>query len=664
MSRQPPELRPGPPQRPERPGAPRVPGSPAGNDQNWRWVLAVLGILVVLGLILSPFFNSEPRTELTYTELVTKAEAGQVQTAEVDNTTGRIVGELQGGVAYTVRGPVPVLEDDIRLFREQGVKLNFDTPTPNLLVQFLPYLLFIGVIIGFYVWMARRAQGQMTGIMSIGKSRAKVFSTEKPRTTFSDVAGYSGVKQEIKEVVDFLKAPQRFKEIGARIPKGVLLVGPPGTGKTLIARAVAGEAGVPFMSVTGSDFMEMFVGVGASRVRDLFQTARKQAPAIIFVDEIDSIGRKRGAGLGGGHDEREQTLNQMLSEMDGFDTTEGIVMMAATNRPDILDPALLRPGRFDRQIVVPLPDLEERLPILQVHCKDKRIRPDVDLELVARGTPGMSGADLANLVNEAALHAVRKGSAAVHMRDFEAARDRVIMGQRRESMALSDEEKERVAYHEGGHAVLAYVLPHADPVHKVTILPTGMALGVTQQLPMEERHIYPRNYIEDSLAVRMGGRVAEMLVYGDLSTGANNDLVGNTELARKMVREWGMSDRIGPMAWGSQGAVFLGEDLMHTRDYSDVTSRVIDEEAERILRAQEQRATEELSRHRKGLDAVAAALLEVETIDGAEVKRLVDEAFGRPVREIKVQSLTPAEPPRRETPRDDTVEVRTPPARN
>jgi cell division protease FtsH len=368
------------------------------------------------------------------------------------------------------------------------------------------------------------------------------------------------------------------------------------------------------------------VGVGAARVRDLFQTAKKQAPAIIFVDEIDSIGRKRGAGLGGGHDEREQTLNQMLSEMDGFEATEGIVMMAATNRPDILDPALLRPGRFDRSIIVPLPDLEERKPILVVHCKDKRIAADVDLDVLARGTPGMSGADLSNLVNEAALHAVRRGSEWVHMEDFEAARDRVLMGQRRESMALSDDEKERVAHHEAGHAVLAYLLPSADPVHKVTILPTGMALGVTQQLPIEERHIYPVEYIEDSLAVRMGGRVSEMLVYGNLSTGANNDLVGNTELARKMVREWGMSDRIGPMAWGSQGQVFLGEDLLHSRDYSDETSRVIDEEVERILRQAEDRATEVLGTHRAGLEAVAAALLEHETIDGSEVARLVDAA--------------------------------------
>jgi len=495
------------------------------------------------------------------------------------------------------------------------------------LAWLIPAALFIGLL----WWMSRRAQGQMTGLMSIGRSRAKTYSTEKPKTTFNDVAGYAGVKQEITEVVDFLKSPSKFRDIGARIPKGVLLVGPPGTGKTLIARAVAGEAGVPFMSITGSDFMEMFVGVGAARVRDLFQTARKQAPCIIFVDEVDSIGRKRGAGLGGGHDEREQTLNQMLSEMDGFETTEGIVMMAATNRPDILDPALLRPGRFDRQIVVPLPEAEERLAILKVHCKDKRIAEDVDLEITARGTPGMSGADLANLVNEAALFAVRRGEHEIHEKDFDDARDRVLMGQRRDSMALSDEEKEVIAYHEGGHAVLAYVMEHADPVHKVTILPTGMALGVTQQLPLEERHVYQRPYIDGSLVVRLGGRIADELVYGTISTGANNDLVGCTELARKMVREWGMSNRVGPMAWGSQGMVFLGEDLMHTRDYSDETARVIDEEVEHILRQQEERAREALRKNRAGLEAVARALLEEETVDGAEVGRLVDQAAGRTV---------------------------------
>jgi cell division protease FtsH len=477
--------------------------------------------------------------------------------------------------------------------------------------------------VGIFWLMQRRAASQMGGIMSIGRSRAKTYTTERPGTTFADVAGYEGVKQEITEVVDFLKHPERFAEIGARIPKGVLLVGPPGTGKTLIARAVAGEAGVPFLSVTGSDFMEMFVGVGASRVRDLFQNARKLGRAIIFVDEIDSIGRKRGAGLGGGHDEREQTLNQMLSEMDGFEATEGIVMMAATNRPDILDPALLRPGRFDRQVVVPLPEIEERRAILAVHCKSKRLAADADLDVVARGTPGMSGADLANLVNEAALFAVRDGSDEIRNSDFEQARDRVLMGQRRDSMALSEAEKEVIAYHEAGHAVCAAVLPNADPVHKVTILPIGMALGVTQQLPVDERHIYRQDYIEDSLVVRMGGRVAEELVFGVISTGANNDLVGSTELARKMVSEWGMSTRVGPMAWGSSGQVFLGEDLIHTRDYSDETARVIDEETERILRVQEERCRETLRQHRKGLDLVARALLEHETIDGAEVTRLI-----------------------------------------
>jgi len=621
-----------PPPPEQRQRRPELPGAPtSGGDQNWRWAAFVLIALVVAALLLPPLFSQADDTvELSYSDLIRRANEGQVAEVTVNNDTGRMTGELKNGDKFTVDGPNPPPDGDTVLLREKA-NAKFKNPESNILASMLPLLLPFLLIIGFWVWMSRRAQGQMTGLMSIGRSKAKVYTTERPKTTFADVAGYSGVKQEIREVVDFLKKPERFKEVGARIPKGVLLVGPPGTGKTLLARAVAGEAGVPFMSVTGSDFMEMFVGVGASRVRDLFQTARKQAPAIIFVDEVDSIGRKRGAGLGGGHDEREQTLNQMLSEMDGFDTTEGIVMMAATNRPDILDPALLRPGRFDRQIVVPLPDLEERLPILQVHCRDKRIAADVDLELVARGTPGMSGADLANLVNEAALHAVRRGAKDVHMEDFEAARDRVLMGQRRETMALSEDEKERVAYHEGGHAVLAYVLPNADPVHKVTILPTGMALGVTQQLPMEERHIYPRDYIEDSLAVRMGGRVAELLVYGDLSTGANNDLVGNTELARKMVREWGMSDRVGPMAWGSQGMVFLGEDLMHTRDYSDETSRVIDEEVERILREQEERAMKTLRRHRKGLDRVAAALLEKETIDGKEVGRLVDEGYGRPV---------------------------------
>jgi cell division protease FtsH len=591
--------------------------------------VAVVAVIAILLAVSS--FKTTPSKAISYTTFLQDVRNKQVNTAEISNQTGVINGKLTNGVTYSVQGPSPSLPNDVTQMRNDGVSVTFPTPTTNLLSDLLPYIFIIGIGALFIFFIGRQTKGQMSGIMSIGRSKAKTFSSDRPSTTFDDVAGYAGVKQEISEVVDFLKTPARFKEIGAKIPKGVLLVGPPGTGKTLLARAVAGEAGVPFMSVSGSDFMEMFVGVGASRVRDLFQTARKQAPAIVFVDEIDSIGRKRGAGLGGGHDEREQTLNQMLSEMDGFDTSEGVVMIAATNRPDILDPALLRPGRFDRQIVVPLPDLEERLPILQVHCKGKRMSNDVDLTTVARGTPGMSGADLANLVNESALHAVRRGSLDIAMQDFESARDRVLLGQRRESMVLSDSEKERIAYHEGGHAVLAYVLELADPVHKVTILPTGMALGVTHQLPMEERHIHPRQYIEDALCVRMGGRVAELLVYGDLSTGAANDLVGNTELARKMVREWGMSEAIGPMAWGSAGQVFLGEDLMHTRDYSEDTSKIIDDEVERILRAEEERAMEVLSKHRGGLNAIARALLDNEIIDGREVNRLVDEAYGEPV---------------------------------
>jgi cell division protease FtsH len=594
----------------------------------------VLAGALIAVFLLPGFLTPDSRESIDYSDVLDRISndnsGDDVASLEWNNTNGSINGTLEDGTEFTSNGPLEPSEADRQLFSEEGVELTFETPQSSIFATLLPLLLPVLLLVGFFWFMQRRAQSQMGGIMSIGRSKAKTYSTERPGTTFADVAGYDGVKQEITEVVDFLKHPERFAEIGARIPKGVLLVGPPGTGKTLIARAVAGEAGVPFLSVTGSDFMEMFVGVGASRVRDLFQNARKLGRAIIFVDEIDSIGRKRGAGLGGGHDEREQTLNQMLSEMDGFEATEGIVMMAATNRPDILDPALLRPGRFDRQVVVPLPELDERKAILAVHCKSKRLAPDVDLDVVGRGTPGMSGADLANLVNEAALFAVRAGSDVIRAHDFEEARDRVLMGQRRESMALSPGEKEVIAYHEAGHAVSAAVLPNADPVHKVTILPMGMALGLTQQLPLDERHIYRQDYIQDSLVVRMGGRIAEELVFGVISTGANNDLVGSTELARKMVSEWGMSERVGPMAWGQNGQVFLGEDLMHTRDYSDETARVIDEEVERILREEEDRCRVVLTEHRHGLDLVARALLEHETIDGAEVTRLINLANSSP----------------------------------
>lgn len=647
MSRKPKDARPGTGQRPPTPPTPPAP--PVRRSTRWAPFAVIALILAVLTL---PSLVGEPSKskELEYSKFLEYVRSDRVTQVKIDQANGRISGTLtpdpnkkpsekpgdkpsdKSGEEFRTQGPQGEIPDaDIRLLDEHKVGRDYKERRSNVLGQIAFWVLPFAFIGGLWYWMGRRAQGQMAGIMNIGRSRAKVYTTEKPSTTFADVAGYGNVKKEITEVVDFLKNPAKFRDIGARIPKGVLLVGPPGAGKTLIARAVAGEAGVPFISVTGSDFMEMFVGVGAARVRDLFETARRQSPSIIFVDEIDSIGRKRGAGLGGGHDEREQTLNQLLSEMDGFETTEGIVMMAATNRPDVLDSALLRPGRFDRQVIVPLPTQEERLAILDVHCKDKRVDPDTDRAVIARGTPGMSGADLANLVNEAALFAVRRGAKEIHASDFDAARDRVLMGLRRDSMALTSKEKEVIAYHESGHALLAYVLEHADPVHKVTVLPVGMALGVTQQLPIEEKHIYQREYIDDSLAVSLGGRLAEELVFKTTSTGANNDLVRCTELARKMVREWGMSERIGPMAWGSQGAVFLGEDLVHTRDYSDDTARVIDEEVEQILRTQEERARKTLRDHRAGLDALAVALAERETLDGAEVAGIIDAAMGRSV---------------------------------
>ncbi|MFZ4519002.1 MAG: ATP-dependent zinc metalloprotease FtsH [Microthrixaceae bacterium] len=618
------------------------PGKGENGLPTWLvWILlAVFGLTVVSILSLSSG-STEP---VPYSSFVKQVGEGNVKTVTWDNTTSTITGTTKSGEEFTTQGPQEPPPELLTEMDSRGVEVKFDTSSPNFFVSLIPLLLPLALIVGFFIWMNRRAQGQMSGIMSIGRSRAKTYTTERPATLFTDVAGYEGVKTEIKEVVDFLKEPERFLEIGARIPKGVLLVGPPGTGKTLIARAVAGEAGVPFLSVSGSDFMEMFVGVGASRVRDLFESARKHGRAIIFIDEIDSVGRKRGAGLGGGHDEREQTLNQMLSEMDGFEGSEGIVMMAATNRPDILDPALLRPGRFDRQVVVPLPELDDRKAILAVHVRHKKLAPDVDLDLVARGTPGMSGADLANLVNESALTAVRRGSKVVEMHDFEDARDRVLMGQRRESMVLSDREKEITAYHEAGHALCAALLPNADPVHKVTILPRGMALGVTQQLPEEEKHAYGQDYLEESIVVAMGGRVAEDLVFGHRSTGAANDLQVSTERARKMVTEFGMSDEIGPRAWGTSGPVFLGEDFGHQREYSEATARAIDTEVEKMLRQGEERCTELLTTNRRALDLVARALLEQETISGSEVSRLIRVANGTEP-DVPSPSPTPAPPP-------------------
>ena len=630
MSNLPPPPPPPPPGRGQQPG-PQPPAGGKGRPlgAGWpRWTIPVLLAVLVGTLLLNQVWPSDSGEKLSYTEFVTAIENDEVVKFTLTNGSNSISGELKDESKFTttVRDGFPS-ESELALLTEHNVDWTTKEPDSNWLLSWIGLLLPFVLIIGFLVWMNKRAQGQMGNVMSIGRSRAKAYQADKPSTTFADIAGYEGVKQEITEVVDFLRMPERFREIGARVPKGMLLVGPPGTGKTLFARAVAGEAGVGFLSVTGSDFMEMFVGVGASRVRDLFAQARKLGRAIIFIDEIDSIGRKRGAGLGGGHDEREQTLNQMLAEMDGFETSEGIVILAATNRPDILDPALLRPGRFDRQIVVPLPENEERLAILKVHSRDKRMGPDVDLEVMSKATPGMSGADLANLVNEAALFAVRRGSKQIERIDFENARDRVVMGARRESLVLSAEEKRATAIHEGGHAILTVVLPNSDPLHKVTILPRGMALGVTWSLP-EERHTYSKEYFDDMICRAMGGRVAEKIVFGHLNSGAANDLEQATSIARRMVREWGMSEAIGPMAWSGSQQVFLGEDLMtQGREYSDETAKLVDSEIFRILHEQEARATEVLLKYRPALELVAEALLERETIDGAEVAQLVQASL-------------------------------------
>ena len=599
-------------------------------------VLWAAALLVFIALLVGSHSTTKSSPEaISYSAMLSKVSANSVKTVQINQSSGHIDGTFKNGKTFTTQGPPGGLPDvDVALLDQHHVARDYVSTASSIWPTIITWGILIGLMVAFWVWIGRRSRAQMAGLTGWGKSGAKVHATERPATTFADIAGYEGVKQEVSELVDFLKTPGRFQGIGARIPKGVLLVGPPGTGKTLIARAIAGEAEVPFISITGSEFMEMFVGVGAARVRDLFKTAREDKPSIIFIDEIDAIGRKRGTGLGGGNDEREQTLNQILSEMDGFEPAEGIIVMAATNRPDVLDPALLRAGRFDRQVVVPLPTLEERLAILQVHCKGKQVAVDADLETIAKGTPGMSGADLENLVNEAALIAVRHASTEVGKADLEAALDRVLLGLKRTSLVLSAEEKRIVAYHESGHALLAHLLPNADPVHKVTILPTGMALGATQQLPDEERQLQQRPYLDDALAVRLGGRAAEELVFGVPSTGAQDDLTAATDLAGRMVREWGMSDVIGKMAWGSQGPVFLGEDLIHTREYSDETARRIDEEISRILDEQAQRAGQILAEHRGALDALAMSLVSQESLDGHQVLQIVQDAESGDVRRL------------------------------
>ncbi len=614
-----------------KPPAPQ--GSPRQRESSNRsrsifivlWVAAVLVLVAVLMSAHST--NTSSPESISYSTMLSKVSMNSVKDVQINQSSGVIDGTYRDGRSFTAQGPPGGLPGaDIALLGRYHVSRNYVSTASSIWSTVIMWGILIGILVVFWVWIGRRSKAQMAALTSWGKSSAKVQVTERPSTTFVDIAGYEGVKQEISELVDFLKNPGRFQLIGARIPKGVLLVGPPGTGKTLVARAVAGEAGVPFINITGSEFMEMFVGVGAARVRDVFKTARQDKPSIIFIDEIDAIGRKRGTGLGGGNDEREQTLNQILSEMDGFESAEGIIVMAATNRPDVLDPALLRAGRFDRQIVIPLPTLEERLAILRVHCKGKRVAANADLETFAKATPGMSGADLENLVNEASLIAVRRDGTQIETSDLEAALDRVLLGLKRTSLVLSAEEKRIVAYHESGHALLAHLLTNADPVHKVTILPTGMALGATQQLPDQERQLQQRPYLDDALAVRLGGRAAEELIFGVPSTGAEDDLTSATDLAGRMVREWGMSDVIGKMAWGPRGPVFLGEDLIHTRDYSDQTARLIDCEVARILDEQAKRAGQILAEHRKALGTLAMALMAQESLDGGDICRIVDDA--------------------------------------
>jgi len=604
--------------------------------------LALWAVISILMVVLFNLFN-QPQTQqgkLSYTEFLQMVDAGQV--TEVDIQGQKLSAHQQDGSTVSTFAPDdPQLVD--RLL-SKGVRVNAqpldDSPWyMTLLVSWFPMLLLIGV----WVFFMRQMQGGGGKAMSFGRSRARLISQEQTRVTFDDVAGVDEAKEELTEVVDFLSSPKKFTRLGGRIPKGVLLVGPPGTGKTLLARAVAGEAGVPFFSISGSDFVEMFVGVGASRVRDLFVQGKKNAPCLIFIDEIDAVGRQRGAGLGGGHDEREQTLNQLLVEMDGFESNEGVILIAATNRPDVLDPALLRPGRFDRQVVVPTPDLKGRKHILDVHAKRTPLAKDVNMEVLAKGTPGFSGADLENLVNEAALQAAKNNKDQVNMYDFEMAKDKILMGKERRSLVMSEHEKRVTAYHEGGHALAAILLPETDPVHKVSIIPRGRALGVTMQLPEGDRHGYSRTFLENSLVVFLGGRVAEELIFNEITTGAGNDIERATKMARKMVCEWGMSDAIGPMNIGEQGEeVFIGREWAHSRNYSEETARLVDAEVKRIMEEARQRARQLLEDNIELLHKVADALLERETISGADID-LIRAGKQLPPAEIVA---TPAEPER------------------
>lgn len=606
---------------------------------NFSKNLLLWATISVVMVVLFNMFSQPPAPEqrLSYSELLTRVRAGEITEVKVQGQ--RIQGVLlneQRFVSFNPNDPNLVqtlLDNNVRVVAEP------EDQSPwyfTVLISWFPMLLLIGV----WIFFMRQMQSGGGRAMSFGRSRAKMLSEESTKVTFEDVAGVDEAKEELMEVVEFLREPKKFTRLGGRIPKGVLLVGSPGTGKTLLARAVAGEAGVPFFSISGSDFVEMFVGVGAARVRDLFTQGKKNAPCLIFIDEIDAVGRQRGAGLGGGHDEREQTLNQMLVEMDGFESNEGVILIAATNRPDVLDPALLRPGRFDRQVVVPAPDFRGRVRILQVHAKRTPLAKGVDLESLAKGTPGMSGADLENLVNEAALHAARQGKEQLDMRDFEEAKDKLLMGKERRSMILSEDEKKTTAYHEAGHALVARLLPGTDPIHKVSIIPRGMALGVTMQLPDDERHNYSRSYLEKTLAVLLAGRVAEEIIFDQLTTGAGNDIERATKMARKMVCQWGMSDTLGPLSLGENNDhVFLGREIGHQKDYSEQTAQMIDAEIKGFVARAHAKAKQLLEKHIDDLHAMANALLERETISGEDITLLMK---GEPLPPMNPTGAKPA----------------------
>jgi cell division protease FtsH len=599
------------------------------------WMVLVVVAVAVWNFSTRFQTNTRP---VAFSDFMADVEAGKIASVTI---TGNEISGIYRSDKETFRTYAPDQYDGLaNKLIERGVLVNAKEPTQSPWAQLLYSWAPILLLIGFWIFFMRQMQTGGNKALSFGKSKAKLSSNSQKKVTFKDVAGVDEAKEELQEIIEFLKEPQKFQKLGGRIPKGVLLMGAPGTGKTLLARAVAGEANVPFFSISGSDFVEMFVGVGASRVRDLFEQGKKNAPCIVFIDEIDAVGRHRGAGLGGGHDEREQTLNQLLVEMDGFESNEGVILVAATNRPDVLDPALLRPGRFDRRIVVNRPDVKGREGILGVHTRKIPMSDDVDLPVLARGTVGFSGADLANLVNEAALSAARYNRKTVRMLDFEFAKDKVLMGAERRSMIISDAEKKITAIHEAGHALLTVLLPHADPIHKVTIIPRGMALGLTQQLPVDEKHNYSRVYLDDQIAILLGGRIAEEITTSDMTTGAGNDLERATELARRMVCEWGMSQAMGPVTFGKkEEQIFLGREIAQRQDYSEDTARHIDEEVKKIVTDNYDRAHKVLSEHKTSLDHVAATLLTHEVLDGDQVRRLV---AGLPIEEPK--SVAPAGP--------------------